>query len=434
MDSKSLRAFDTAAVQAGHTPDPTTFSRGVPVYRTSAYTFKSAEHAVRLFSLQEAGNIYSRIGNPTNEALEARLTELEGGVASIVVASGTAAIFNTVVTIARSGDEIVAAPNLYGGTYTMFDAILPDFGITTRFADSFDPAAIARAIGPHTRLVYVETIGNPSLDLADIKGLAAVAHAHGLPLVVDATFTTPYLLRTIDLGADIVINSLTKWIGGHGVALGGSVTDAGRFDWTNPRFELFNRPDPAWHGLHWATDLPPELRAAAFAIKFRTGPLRNLGACLPPDSAWHFLQGLETLHVRMPRHCSNALAVAEHLKDHAKASWVRYPGLPGDPSHELAAKILQKGAGGMVVFGVKGGRAEGQKFIESLKLFSHVANVGDAKSLAIHPASTTHSQLSDDQQRAAGVPPDLVRLSIGIEAIEDILADLDSALAATKET
>jgi len=432
MANISRRAFETAAVQAGHTPDPTTFSRGVPVYRTSAYTFKSAEHAVRLFSLQEAGNIYSRIGNPTNEALEARLTELEGGIASIVVASGTAAIFNTVVTIARSGDEIVAAPNLYGGTYTMFDAILPDFGITTRFADSFDPAAFDRAIGPRTRLVYVETIGNPSLDLADIKGIAAVAHAHGLPLVVDATFTTPYLLRTIDLGADIVINSLTKWIGGHGVALGGSVTDAGRFDWTNPRFELFNRPDPAWHGLRWATDLPPELRAAAFAIKFRTGPLRNLGACLPPDSAWHFLQGLETLHVRMPRHCANALSVAKYLKNHPKASWVRYPGLPGDPSHELASRTLQKGAGGMVVFGVKGGRAAGQKFIESLKLFSHVANVGDAKSLAIHPASTTHSQLSDDQQRAAGVPPDLVRLSIGIEAIEDILADLDSALMNTR--
>ena len=288
MDSKPSRGFGTAAVQAGHSPDPTTLSRAVPVYRTSAYAFRSAGHAVRLFSLEEAGNIYSRIGNPTNEALESRLTELEGGPASgsmatVVVSSGTAAIFNTVVTIAKAGDEIAAAPNLYGGTYTMFDAILPDFGITTRFADSVDPAAFDRVIGPRTRMVYAETIGNPSLDLADIEGLAAVAHAYGLPLVVDATFTTPYLMRAIELGADIVINSLTKWIGGHGVALGGSVTDSGRFDWSDPRFELFNRPDPAWHGMRWSRDLPQDLRGLAFATKFRTGPLRNLGACLPPD-------------------------------------------------------------------------------------------------------------------------------------------------------
>ncbi|PKL23471.1 MAG: O-acetylhomoserine aminocarboxypropyltransferase [Spirochaetae bacterium HGW-Spirochaetae-3] len=425
------RAFDTAAVQAGHTPDPTTLSRAVPVYRTTAYAFRSAEHASRLFSLEEPGNIYSRIGNPTNEALEARLSELEGGdSASVVVASGTAAIFNTVVTIAKAGDEIASAPNLYGGTYTMFDAILPDFGITTRFAESLDPAAFDRAIGPRTRLVYVETIGNPALDLADIEGIATVAHRHGLPLVVDATFTTPYLLRAIELGADVVVNSLTKWIGGHGVALGGSVTDAGRFDWSDPRFELFNRPDPAWHGLRWAVDLPSESRRFAFSTRFRTGPLRNLGACLAPDSAWHFLQGLETLHVRMPRHCSNALAVAERLASHPKVGWVRYPGLQGDPSYTLASRTLKKGAGGMVVFGVNGGRAAGQKFLEALRLFSHVANVGDAKSLVVHPASTTHSQLSDEQQLAAGVPPDLVRLSIGIEDIGDILEDLEGALAA----
>ncbi len=429
-DGYRARAFETAAVHAGHSPDPETRSRAIPVYRTSAYTFKSADHAVRLFSLEEAGNIYSRIGNPTNAALEARLTELEGGAASVVVASGTAAIFNTVLTIAKAGDEIASAPNLYGGTYTMFDAILPDLGIQTRFAASVEPGDMEKVIGPHTRLVYAETIGNPSLDLADIAGLSALAKKHGLPLVVDATFTTPSLLRSIELGADIVINSLTKWIGGHGVALGGSVTDSGRFDWSNPRFELFNRPDPAWHGLRWARDLPKELQNQAFATRFRTGPLRNLGACLSPDNAWYFLQGLETLALRMRRHSSNALAVAARLAAHPSVAWVRYPGLPGDPSHALARRCLPEGAGGMVVFGVKGGRAAGQKFIESLKLFSHVAKVGDAKSLAIHPASTTHSQLSDEQQRAAGVPPDLVRLSIGIEAPEDIIADIDAALAA----
>lgn len=429
MEDTRSRAAETAGIHAGHSPDPVTLSRAVPVYRTSAFQFRSAEHAVRLFSLAEDGNIYSRIGNPTNDALEARVTELEGGVASVALASGTAAIFDTVITIAKAGDEIVSAPNLYGGTYTMFDAILPDMGIATRFAASHAPADIEKAITRETRLIYVETIGNPALDLADIAGISEVARRHRLPLVVDATFTTPYLMKTIELGADIVINSLTKWMGGHGTALGGIVTDAGRFDWSDPKFELFNRPDPAWHGLRWATDLPADKKPAAFALRLRTGPLRNLGACLAPDSAWYFLQGLETLHLRMPRHSENALTAARHLASHPKVAWVRYPGLPGDPSHELAARTMKKGFGGMVVFGVKGGRAAGQKFIEGLRLFSHVANVGDAKSLAIHPASTTHSQLSDEQQRDAGVPPDLVRLSIGLESIDDIVADLDGALA-----
>lgn len=429
MEEKRSRSAETAGIHAGHSPDPVTLSRAVPVYRTSAFQFKSAEHAVRLFSLAEDGNIYSRIGNPTNEALEVRMTELEGGVASVALASGTAAIFDTVVTIAKAGDEIASAPNLYGGTYTMFDAILPDLGIKTRFAASHAPADVEKAITKATRLIYAETIGNPTLDLADIEGLAEVAARHHLPLVVDATFTTPYLMRTIDLGADVVINSLTKWIGGHGTALGGMVTDAGRFDWSDPKFELFNRPDPAWHGMRWASDLPADKKPAAFALRLRTGPLRNLGACLAPDSAWYFLQGLETLHLRMPRHSENAAAVAAHLAAHPKVSWVRYPGLPSDPCRALAGRILPRGSGGMVVFGVKGGRSAGQAFIEGLRLFSHVANVGDAKSLAIHPASTTHSQLSDEQQRAAGVPPDLVRLSIGLESIGDILADLDAALA-----
>ncbi len=430
MAQKSKPAFETIAVQSGHSPDPTTLSRGVPIYRTSSFTFKSAEHAANLFSLKEFGNIYSRLGNPTNEILETRVSELEGGAASVAVASGTAAVFNTVITMAKAGDEIVSASNLYGGTYTMFDSILPDLGITTKFVDVLDPSSFEKAITPKTRLFYAESIGNPVLDLADIEAIAKIAHAHKLPLVVDATFTTPYLLRAIDLGADIVVNSLTKWLGGHGTAIGGIVTDAGRFDWSDPKFELFNRPDPAYHGLRWALDLPPELRKIAFALRFRTGPLRNLGACLSPDSAWFFLQGIETLHVRMPRHVENALAVARFLKTHPKVSWIRYPGLVGDPSFDLASRTLPKGSGGMVVFGVKGGKAAGQKFIESLTLFSHLANVGDAKSLAIHPASTSHSQLTEEQQKASGLTADLVRLSIGIEASCDIIADLERALSA----
>jgi O-acetylhomoserine (thiol)-lyase len=421
--------FDTSAIHAGATPDPTTLSRGVPIHRTSSFVFKSAEHAANLFALKEFGNIYSRLGNPTNAILEDRVTALEGGAASVSVASGTAAIFNTVITIAKAGDEIVSASNLYGGTYTMFDAILPDLGITTKFVDVRDPSAFERAINGKTRLVYAETIGNPALDVADLEAIASVAHAHGLPFVVDATFTTPSLLRAIEHGADIVINSLTKWMGGHGTAIGGIATDAGSFDWSDPKFALFTQPDKNYHGLRWAIDLPPELRKIAFALRFRTVPLRNLGACLSPDNAWIFLQGLETLPLRMPRHCENALAVAKFLQGHAKVSWVRYPGLPGDPSRPLADKYLKQGFGGMVVFGVKGGRKAGEKFIEGLRLFSHLANVGDAKSLALHPASTSHSQLSDEQQLEAGLSPDLVRLSIGLEGIEDIVADLERALA-----
>ncbi|MFA5852080.1 MAG: O-acetylhomoserine aminocarboxypropyltransferase/cysteine synthase family protein [Spirochaetales bacterium] len=428
-DKKSPR-FETIAVQAGHSPDPTTRARAVPLYRSSSFAFKDAAHAIRLFNLEEKGDIYSRISNPTNEVLETRMSLLEGGLASVAVASGTAAVFNSVITIAKAGEEIVSASNLYGGTFTMFDAILPDLGITTRFAKDLNPASFEALINEKTRLIYIESIGNPGLDLADIEAIAAVAKRNHLPLVVDATFTTPYLLKTIELGADIVINSLTKWIGGHGTAIGGIATDAGTFDWSDPKFELFNRPDPNYHGLRWAKDLTPEQARIAFALRFRNVPLRNLGACLSPDNAWIFLQGLESLHLRMPRHSENALAVAKFLKNHPKVAWVRYPGLEGDASYALAQKLLPKGAGGMVVFGVKGGRAAGQKFIESLTLFSHLANVGDAKSLAIHPGSTTHSQLTDEQQISSGVTPDLVRLSIGIEGIEDILADLERGLAA----
>ena len=426
----SSKHIETQAVQGGHSPDPTTLSRGVPVYRTSSFVFKSAKHAADLFALKEFGNIYSRLGNPTNEILEDRITELEGGAASVSVASGTAAIFNTIITIAKAGDEIVSAANLYGGTYTMFDAILPDLGITVRFADHKDPSSFEKLINERTRGIYIETIGNPVLDFTDIDTVAKIARKHKVPLIVDATFTTPCLLRAIEHGADIVVNSLTKWLGGHGAAIGGIATDAGTFDWSDPKFALFTRPDKNYHGLRWAIDLPPELRKIAFALRFRTVPLRNLGACLSPDNAWIFLQGIESLHVRMPLHSSNALKVAEHLSRHPKAAWVRYPGLPGDPTYPVASRYLKKGFGGMVVFGVKGGRAAGEKFIEGLALFSHLANVGDAKSLALHPASTSHSQLSDEQQKAGGLSPDLVRLSIGLENIEDILADIDRGLAA----
>jgi O-acetylhomoserine (thiol)-lyase len=429
MAEKRARGFETQTIHAGQTVNPTTLSRGVSIERTSSFVFKSAEHAANLFGLKEFGNIYSRLGNPTNAVLEDRITALEGGAASVAAASGTAAIFNAIVTIARVGDEIVSASNLYGGTYTLFDAIFPDLGITTRFGDVRDSASFERLIGEKTRLIYLETIGNPALDVADIPAFAKIAQKHHLPLVVDGTFTTPYLLKTIELGANVVVNSLTKWIGGHGTAIGGIVTDGGNFDWADPKFALFNRPDKNYHGLRWAVDLSPELRRIAFALRNRTVPLRNIGACLSPDNAWIFLQGLETLHVRMPRHSENALAAAEHLAKHPKVSWVRYPGLESDPTYPIAKRLLTKGSGGMVVFGVKGGRSAGEKFIEGLELFSHLANVGDAKSLALHPASTSHSQLDEEQQRASGLTPDLVRLSIGLESIEDIVADLDQALA-----
>jgi O-acetylhomoserine (thiol)-lyase len=424
-------AFETLALHGGQTVDSATLSRGVPVYRTSSYLFKSAEHASNLFALKELGNIYSRIGNPTHEVLEQRISLLEGGAASVALASGTTAVFYTMINLASAGDEIVSANNLYGGTYTMFDAILPHLGITVKIVKPDKPDHFEKAITQKTKAIFIETIGNPVLDFTDVEAVARVAHAHGLPLVVDATFTTPYLLRTIDYGADIVINSLTKWLGGHGTAIGGIVTDSGKFDWKDKKFNLYNDPDPNYHGLRWAHDLPEALASIAFALRLRTVPLRNLGACTSPDNAWIFLQGIETLPLRMERHCSNALAVAEHLKKHPKVDWVRYPGLKEDPAYPVASKYLKKGFGGMVVFGVKGGKEAGEKFINSLKLLSHLANVGDAKSLALHPASTSHSQLSEAQQREGGLTPELVRLSVGIENIADILADIDQALAET---
>jgi len=430
MNSKGKeQGFSTIAVHGGQAPDPATCARGVPIHRTSSFVFKSAEHAVNLFSLKESGNIYSRMGNPTNEVLENRLSELEGGAASVSVSSGTSAIFYAIITLAKAGDEIVSANNLYGGTYTMFDAILPDLGINVKFVQQKDPKNFEKAVTSKTRAFFIETIGNPVLDFTDISAVSEIARKNHIPLIVDGTFTTPYLLRSIEYGADIVVNSLTKWIGGHGTAIGGSMTDSGKFDWSDPKFALFNEPDKNYHGLRWAHDLPESLAPTAYAVRFRNVPLRNLGACLSPDNAWVFLQGLETLHLRMPRHCENARAVAEYLSRHPKVAWVRYPGLPGDPSYTLASRYLTKGYGGMVVFGVKGGRPAGERFIDSLQLFSHLANVGDAKSLALHPASTSHSQLSAEQQLESGLTPDLVRLSIGIEDIEDILGDIEQALA-----
>jgi O-acetylhomoserine (thiol)-lyase len=428
-DEKKLR-FETLALHGGQQVDPITTARGVPVHRTSSYVFPSTERAANLFALKELGNIYSRIQNPTQDVLEQRMSLLEGGAASVAFASGTAAIFNTVITIVKAGDEIVSANNLYGGTYTMFEAILPGLGITTKFVKPDDIKGFDKAIGPKTRLVFIETIGNPALDFTDVAAVAKVAHAHGLPLVVDATFTTPYLLRTIEHGADIVVNSLTKWLGGHGTAIGGIATDAGRFDWKDKKFAQFNDPDPNYHGMRWASDLPAPLAPIAFALRLRTVPLRNLGACISADNAWIFLQGIESLPVRMERHCSNALAVAQWLKSHPKVSWVRYPGLADDPAYPVASRYLKRGFGGMVVFGTKGGRAAGEKFINSLKLLSHLANVGDAKSLALHPASTSHSQLTEEQQREGGLTPELVRLSIGLEHIDDIKDDIDQALKA----
>jgi len=424
-------AFETNLIHAGQKPDPTERSRGVAIHRTSSFVFNNAKQAADLFGLRELGNIYTRLGNPTNGVLEDRITALEGGAASVAVASGTAAIFNTVITIAKQGDHIVSASNLYGGTYTQFDAILPDFGITTTFVDVNDPENFEKAIKPNTKIIYVESIGNPAGEVPDFDAIAKIAKKHKIPFVVDATFTTPVLLKTIEHGANIVINSLTKWIGGHGTAIGGIVTDAGNFDWTDPKFDHFNKPDKNYHGLRWAHDLPAPLKPIAFALRFRTVPLRNLGASLSPDSAWIFLQGLETLNLRIARHVENTQKVAEWLAKHKKVAWVRYPGLKTDPTYKVASKYLKNGFGGVVVFGVKSGKEGGEKFIDHLKLFSHLANVGDAKSLALHPSSTSHSQLSEEQQRAAGLPPELVRLSIGLENIDDILADLDQALAAT---
>ena len=421
--------LETLCVHAGQEPDPATLSRAVPVYRTSSYVFRDTAHAADLFALKALGNIYTRIMNPTQEVLENRVAAMEGGAAALALSSGTSAVYYSIINICSAGEEFVSASNLYGGTHTLFTGILPQFGIHARLADVRDPPSFEKAITPKTRALYLETIGNPGLDVADMEAVAHIAKQHHLPLIVDATFTTPYLMRAIDHGADIVVHSITKWMGGHGTAIGGIVVDSGKFDWTDPKFRLYNEPDPSYHHLRFAHDLG-DLNPLAFILRMRLVPLRNMGACISPDNAWLFLQGLETLPLRMQRHCENAMAVAQFLSGHPKVSWVRYPGLSGDPSHEIARKYLRKGFGGMVVFGVAGGMEAGKAFIENLKLFSHLANVGDAKSLALHPASTSHSQLTEAEQRAGGLTPDLVRLSVGIEHRDDIIEDLQQGLDA----
>ena len=426
--SRELK-FETLAAHAGQEHNDTFASRGVPVYRTSSYLFRDSKHAADLFGLKELGYIYTRLGDPTADVLEKRITALEGGKASIAVSSGTNAIFYTIITICEAGDEIVSSYSLYGGTYSQFAAILPKLGINTTFVDAKNPENFAKAITDKTKAIYIETISNPSLDFTDIEEVAKIAHNAGIPLIVDATFTTPYLLQTIKHGADIVINSLTKWIGGHGNAIGGIITDSGNFNWQSDKFPLFSKPDSNYHGLRWAYDLPDELKSIAFALRVRTVPLRNLGACLSPDNSWIFIQGIESLALRMERHSYNALKVAEFLEKDNRVEWVRYPGLKNDPSYKTASKYLKDKFGGMVVFGIKGGYEAAVKFIDNIKLFSHLVNVGDVKSLVAHPASTTHSQLSEEELIKGGISKNFIRLSIGIEHIDDILYYLDEALS-----
>ncbi len=422
--------IETLCLHGWHTPDPTTHSRAVPVYRTTSFVFDSTEHAANLFALKELGNIYSRIMNPTTDVLERRIALLEGApeMGGLGVASGTSAVFYSIINLARAGDNIVSARNLYGGSYTQFKDILPALGITVKFVDSQDPQAFARAIDDKTRALFCETVSNPALEVTDLDAVSAVAKANGIPLIVDSTFSTPYLTRPLDHGADIVVHSLTKWIGGHGAGIGGVVIDSGRFNWAGGKHPLFDEPDDSYHGLRWGHDLPQPLAPLAYILRMRTGPLRNIGACISPDNSWIALQGLETLTLRMERHCENSKTVAQYLASHEKVEWVRYPGLESDPEFVKNEKYLKGKGGSMVVFGIKGGAEAGKQFIEKLKLFSHLANVGDAKSLAIHPATTTHSQLTAEQQAAGGISPELIRLSVGIENIDDIVADLSSAL------
>jgi O-acetylhomoserine (thiol)-lyase len=418
---------ETQALHAGQSPDPTTHARAVPIYATTSYVFDDAAHAARLFGLQEFGNIYTRIMNPTTGVFEERIAALEGGVGALALASGQAAETLAILNLARSGQNIVSSSSLYGGTYNLFHYTLPKLGISVKFVDCADPEAWATAIDDGTRALFLETIGNPRLDVADIRAIADVGHASGVPLIVDNT-CAPLIARPIELGADIVVHSATKWIGGHGTVIGGVVVDSGKFDWAaSPRFhEDFVAPDPSYHGVSYTEAFGP----LAFILKLRVQGLRDIGAALSPFNAFQLLQGLETLPLRIERHSQNALAVAQWLQDRPEVDWVSYPGLPSHPSHEVATRTLHGGFGGLVTFGIRGGTEAGQRLIDSVKLFSLLANVGDAKSLVIHPASTTHSQLVAEEQVATGVTPDLIRLSVGIEHIDDILADLDQALAA----
>lgn len=420
--------FETVALGGGRAPDPATHAVAVPIYQTTSFAFDSSEHAANLFALKEAGNIYTRIMNPTQDAFEQRIAALEGGVGALALASGQAAITLSLLNIARSGDHIVSSANLYGGTYNLFNVTLRRVGIDCSFVDPHDLDAVRAALKPNTKAIYAETIGNPRIDVTDLEALAAIAHAHGVPLIVDNTFATPYLCRPIEFGADIVVHSTTKFIGGHGTSIGGVIVDSGRFAWDNGRFPDLVEPDESYHGVSYVRDIG----AAAYIIKARVQLLRDLGPAIAPLNSFLFIQGLETLALRMERHCQNALAVAQHLEQHELVEWVQYPGLASNPYHERAQHYLPKGSGAILTFGIRGGVEAGKRFIDSLQLFYHLANVGDTRSLVIHPASTTHQQLSEQEQLAAGVMPNMVRLSVGIETLDDILTDLDQALQATR--
>jgi len=428
MSDQSNYRLGTKTLHAGQVADPTTNSRAVPIYQTTSYVFNSSEHAANLFALAEMGNIYTRLMNPTTDVLEKRLAELDGGVGALALASGSAAINLAILNLAKAGDNIVSAQYLYGGTYNMFNYTLKRMGINVKFVDSSDPTNIAKAIDDKTKAVFTETIGNPKNNVDDFETMARIAHDHKLPFIVDNTVATPLLFRPIEHGADIVCYSLTKFIGGHGTSIGGAVVDSGNFDWSSGRFDEYTTPDPSYHGLvyHQA------LGNLAYILKMRLTLLRDMGPCISPFNAFQILQGLETLHVRMPRHCENALKVAKFLEGHPAVSWVNYPGLESHPDYERAQRYLPAGQGAILGFGIKGGREAGAKFIDSVKLCSHLANIGDAKTLVIHPASTTHQQLSDAEQLAAGVSPDFIRVSVGIEDVADITADLDQALKASQ--
>jgi O-acetylhomoserine (thiol)-lyase len=424
MSERKLK-FDTLQVHAGQNPDPATGSRAVPIYQTTSYVFQNAEHAANLFALKEAGNIYTRIMNPTNDVFEQRIAALEGGVAALAVASGSAAITYSILNIAGTGDEIVAASTLYGGTYNLFAITLPKLGIHTTFVDPDDPENFRKAINERTKAVFIETIGNPGINIIDIEAVAAIAHENKIPLIIDNTFGTPYLIRPIEFGADIVVHSATKFIGGHGTSIGGVIVDSGKFDWIGSgKFPGLTEPDPSYHGINYAKDVG----AAAYVLKARVQLLRDTGAAISPFNSFLLLQGLETLSLRVERHVSNTKKIAEFLSKHPQVSWVNYPSLVGNKYNKLAEKYLPKGAGSIFTFGIKGGTRTAKKFIDSLEIFSLLANVADAKSLVIHPASTTHSQLTEEQQRAAGITPDQIRLSIGIEDTDDLIYDLEQAL------
>ncbi|MDR9857055.1 homocysteine synthase [Paenibacillus sp. VCA1] len=431
MSNERPLSFETLAVHAGQQIDPTTLSRAVPLYQTTSYGFRDSEHAANLFALKEFGNIYTRLMNPTTDVFEQRVAALEGGVGALATSSGQAAITFSVLNIAGAGDEIVSSSTLYGGTYNLFSTTLAKLGIKVHFVDASNPENFRAAITDKTKALYAESIGNPKGDVLDMEAVANIAHENGIPLIIDNTFPSPYLLRPIEHGADVVVHSATKFIGGHGTSIGGIIVDGGKFDWAGSgKFPGLTEPDPSYHGVVYTEAVGP----LAFIIKARVQLLRDMGATISPFNSWMLLQGLETLHLRMERHSQNALKVAQFLESNDAVEWVSYAGLPSHPSYELAKKYLPKGQGAILTFGIKGGKEAGRKVIENVKLFSHLANVGDSKSLIIHPASTTHQQLSEEEQIAAGVNPEMLRLSIGTEAIDDILYDLEQAIAASQQS